>query len=265
MDDGGKTLFSWLTRGPTGLATASGSLRYHGPGRAGGNSINALLVAFELTGRRRFLGKAEELIRRCMHPADDLAALDLLDAERRWSYTVFLEAVGRYLFVKVSLGELDATYDYARRSLLHYARWMRVHERPYLDKPEMLEFPTETWSAQDIRKSDVLALAALCERGPERAAFLEASRRFFEDVMTRLPSLPTHSYTRPTVLMLGRGYACAWVRAHDQVVLEAAPGHGDDGSGSRFEPQRIIAVRRATALAAGAALAALMAAFQLLW
>jgi hypothetical protein len=263
MDDGDKTPLRWLSRQPTGFATASGSSTYHGPGRAGGNSINALMVGFELSGQRLFLDKAEELIFRCIHPADDLAALDLLDAERRWYYTVFLEAVGRYLFVKSCLNELDSRYEYARRSLLHYARWMRTHEYPYLDKPEVLEFPNETWSAQDMRKSEILALAALCEIGAERDALLDASQRFFDDVLTRLPSMPTHAYTRPTVLLLGRGYALPWIRSHSDVQLPADLTTTDLPPRSRFEPQRVVAMRRAAILAAATVAAAIIALLQL--
>ena len=86
--------------------------------------IVSLLNAWRLSGERRYIDKAEALIRRCMHPAEDIEALDLLDTERRWSYTVFLQAVGRYLDVKAECGEIDATYAYAKASLLHYARWM---------------------------------------------------------------------------------------------------------------------------------------------
>src|SRR5690606_13414325 len=92
MDDGKKTVFRFLDRGPTGLASASGSTTYHGPGRGGGNSLAALLDALQLTGDRAYLDKAEELIRRIIHPADDIPARNLLDAERKWFYTMFLQA-----------------------------------------------------------------------------------------------------------------------------------------------------------------------------
>ena len=127
-----------LARSPSlhrACASATQSPDYHGPGRGAGHSIKALLDGHRLTGERRFLDKAEQLIRRCVHPADDIDRLDLLDAERRWLYTVFLQALGKYLDDKTERGEIDAMYAYARAALLHYARWMAQHERPYLDQP----------------------------------------------------------------------------------------------------------------------------------
>jgi hypothetical protein len=256
MDDGHRTPFRWLTGGATGLASASGSPLYHGPGRGGGNSIKALLTAFQLSGQRRHLDKAEELMRRCINPGDNIESLNLLDAERRWYYTVFLEAVGLYLWQKAARGELDHTYDYARRSLLHYARWMCDHEYPYLDRPEILEYPNETWSAQDMRKSEVLAVAALCTQGAERDHMLSTSQRFFEDVLTRLPALPTHHYTRPMVLLLIRGYALPWVRQHRDAALPAPDSTIGHEQPARFEPQKARAVRRAK-LVAGALIASI--------
>jgi hypothetical protein len=251
MDDGHRTPFRWLAEGATGLASASGSPLYHGPGRGGGNSIKALLTAFQLSGQRRHLDKAEELMRRCINPGDNIESLNLLDAERRWYYTVFLEAVGLYLWQKAARGELDHTYDYARRSLVHYARWMCEHEYPYLDRPEILEYPNETWSAQDMRKSEVLAVAALCTQGAERDHMLSTSQRFFEDVLTRLPALPTHHYTRPMVLLLTRGYALPWVRQHGDAALPAPDSTIGHEQPARFEPQKARAMRRAK-LVAGA-------------
>ena len=115
-------------------------------------------MGYQLTGERRYLDKAEQIIRRVVHPADDIAALNLLDAERKWFYTMFLQALGDTWTSRTSGSERDRMYAWARASLLHYARWMADHEYPYLDKPEILEFPTETWAAQDIRKERRLSL-----------------------------------------------------------------------------------------------------------
>ena len=128
IDDGDRTVFRWLTRGDTGLATASGTLSYQGPGRGSANSLSALLDGFQLTGDRAYLDKAEQIIRRVIHPDDDIDGLDLLDAERRWFYTMFLQALGKYLDAKAERSEIDGMYAWAQSSLLHYARWMAMHD-----------------------------------------------------------------------------------------------------------------------------------------
>ena len=160
MDDGAKGRFRWIDRGDTGLASATRDPDYHGPGRGAAYSINALLDAHRLTGASRYLQKAERLVERCVHPADNPQALGLLDAERRWSYTVFLQVLGKYLEHRAELGLLDREFEYARTALATYATWMAEHERPYLDHPERLEYPTETWAAQDMRKAAVFEFAA---------------------------------------------------------------------------------------------------------
>ena len=160
MDDGRLSALRFVDGGPTGLASAHWGSSQNAPGRGGANSIQVLLDAWSLCGAERYLLKVEELIRRCIHPADDVASLDLLDAEKNWSYTMFLAALDRYLSVKAEADQLDDMYAYAQQSLLHYARWMLVHERPYLDARERLEYPTETWAAQDLRKANVLRQAA---------------------------------------------------------------------------------------------------------
>ena len=91
--------------------------------------------------RRAISRRPTRCSRRCIHPDDDPDALDLLDAENRWSYTVFLQALGKYLEHRADRGLVDAHYAYARAVLLKYAEWMSANERPYLDSPERLEYP----------------------------------------------------------------------------------------------------------------------------
>ena len=265
-DDGRRTPFRLLARGATGHASASYGIAYHGPGRGPGNSITALVDAHRLTGQARFLEKAEELIRRCVHPEQDLAALDLLDTERRWFYTVFFQAVGRYLEHKAEAGQLDETYAYARATLLHYARWMADHERPYLDRPEILEFPNETWDAQDLRKSVVLRFAARHERGPDRTRFIERADFFFRHATDALAATPLHVFARPAVLALGTGYRQAYFEEHpDELTpLPAVPAR-DFGRHAVFVPQRLVALRRAKALLVAAAGGAALVVAALLW
>src|SRR5207249_2412935 len=100
MDDGARSVFRLLDDGPTGLASFTCQLDYQGPGRGAGNSINALLDGWLLTSNGAYLTKAETILRRCINPADDVAGRDLLNVEVRWSYTMFLSTLARYLQLK---------------------------------------------------------------------------------------------------------------------------------------------------------------------
>ncbi len=266
-DAGGKSVFGWLDTGPTGYASESGRADYHGPGRAPANAVNALLDAHRLTGEARFLAKAEELIRRCTHPDDDIEARRLLDAERRWFYTMFLQSLGKYLQYKEELDEIDHMYAYARASLLAYARWMAVHEYPYLEKPEILEYPTETWAAQDMRKSEVFKWAALNAVTPERERFLERSRFFFDASVTTLAAAPTRTLARPVILLLSYGWWQATISRGLSLPPPCATEPQDFGEPARFEPQKPRAIRKAAVVAGVAAIvtAGALALAAMLW
>ena len=253
-DDGSKTIYRFLDGGRTGLATKTRHFDYHGPGRGAGNSINALVDAWRATGEERFLEKCREIIRRSIHPRDDLDARNLLDAENRWSYTVHLQALGKYLDTMAEAGRLDDDYAYARESLLHYARWMAEHERPILEVTDDLEYPNETWAAQDVRKSEVFQFAALHAEGEERARFLERATFFFRDSVRSLADFETRSYTRPVILMMRYGHMQSWFARHPDESRPAGPELADPGDPEDFVPQRLRAMKKARLLAiAGAA------------
>jgi len=250
IEDPSKTPFRLLSRESTGLATESGA-GYHGPGRASGNSVIALLVGHQLTGEKKYLDKAEELISRVSHPRQDLESLDLLNAELRWFYTMFLQALGRYLDYKIELGQLDEMYAYGHLTLLHYARWMAAHERPILDAPEKLQYPTETWAAQDMRKVEVFQFAAKHADRDEKAKYLERAEWFFQYVERKLNEFPTKSLCRPVVLMLNFGWSRAWWQTHPDASAppQAAPVSPDHfGEWRMFVPQKVKAIRRAKRL-----------------
>jgi hypothetical protein len=253
-DDGAKTVFRWLSRRPTGLASASGSIGYHGPGRGSGNSLNVLLDGHRLTGDGRFLAKAEAIIQRVVHPDEDVSANRLDDPENRWFYLMFLQALGKYLARKVELGQLDAMYAYARGALLRYARWMAEHEYPYLTRPERLEFPTESWAVIEARKSDVFVLAALHGPAEERPRFLERATFFFRNAVETLATMPTRRLARPIIVLLSSGVLLPWLAARPDAVAPPPAARGAVPARAPFVPQRIEAVRRAKWLVtAGAA------------
>jgi hypothetical protein len=177
--------------------------------RGTGNVLVASLDAFEASGDRSFLAWVEEVIAEGIHPRDDIGARNLLNAELCWSYTVFLVAVSKYLEKKISLQEDDRHFRHARAAYLAYAAWMAQHEYPYLDRPEILEYPNETWAAQDLRKSVIFHYAARYASAGRQGRFLERSRYFFERAREQLADRPTSRFTRPVVLMLQNGWVGA--------------------------------------------------------
>lgn len=189
--------------------------------RGTGNALTACLDAFEAGGGRRFLDSAEKLIRGALHPDDDIAARNLLHAEIAWSYTVLLVAVVKFLDKKRELGEIDDGFAYARKSLLAYAEWMRVNEYPYLEKPEILEYPNETWAAQDLRKSVIFFHAARYGSSDRREAFLGKGRFFFDRARAELQMHETSRFARPLALMLQNGWVGGRLSAESPIPEEA--------------------------------------------
>lgn len=207
MDDGSLTILGFLDKGPTGNASKTVSMDYHGPGRGAGNSINALLDAFWLTRERGYLTKAEELIQRCIHPEDDISALKLDEPEYRWSYLVFLQALGKYLPLKQDLGEEDEHFRYARNSLQHYAQWILENERPYSEQLEKVLLPTETWPAQDARKARVLATAAHYCTNPTALERMSSGAEYYQRrALADTLAFRTAHLVRPRVLLANYGF-----------------------------------------------------------
>jgi hypothetical protein len=268
MDDGRLTPFRWLARGPTGLASATGSLDYQGPGRGAANSVLTCLAAGRLTGEPVFLAKAEELIRRVIHPRDDIAARRLFDVERRWFYTVMLQALGVFLDSKAERGELDDAFAYAQASLLAYAKWMAANEEPYLNHPERLEYPNETWVAQDMRKAEVFWWAAQHANAADRVTFLERASFFFDYSISTLSTMPSRTLTRPVVLMLANGYRATWFGAQAELPLAIQPNAPSPAGAPppSFEAQKIRAMKRARAMVVVSGLIAAVAlVMRLVW
>jgi len=220
------------------MCSATAHWNYHGPGRGAGNSINALLDAYLLTSAEPYLYKAEALIRRCIHPADDIRAHGLDDVEYRWSYTVFLQVLSKYLDLKADKGDIDYMYSYARASLLHYATWVLEHEVPYTRVFDRVKIPTETWPAQDIRKSCVLHLAAKYATDPERrSAFRQQAEFFFQTCIQDLQTFPTRTLTRPIVLLLTNAYIHTYFQQHLDETGPSPTQPDDFGRPQKFIPQ----------------------------
>lgn len=171
--------------------------------RASGNSINTLLDAYELSQDKNYLHTAELIIKGCIHPLDDINSREIFSyPEELWSYTIVLQSIGKYLFVKEEIEELDAMYCYAKESFLHYAEWINKNEYPYLDKPEMLQIPNETWSGQDLRKSSILYIAARYCKSIRRNSYIKKAKMFYDRSIQDLFNTESSIFVRPTALML---------------------------------------------------------------
>lgn len=238
MEDGSRNLLGLVDDGPTGLSTRGHRDDYHGPGRGSGNSVNALLDAWTLTGSGHYLAAAEGLIRRVVHPEQDIDALGLLEAESQWSYTVFLSALARYLHLKAEAGHLDAMYAYASACLSHFGRWMAAHEVPYLDHPEALEFVTETWAAQDLRKANVLRLASAHVDPPHRSACLRRADELADRAWSDLNGFESRQVARSIALVMIEGWRDEQLRLRPPVPAVRVSAPAGFGSPARFVPQK---------------------------
>ena len=235
MDDGKKTVFRWLASGYTGLASGSRTPDYHGPGRGAANSIGVLLDAHRLSGDRAFLAKAEQLIRRCIHPADDVKTRrNLLDAENR----LVLHHVPASRWAAISItswsaaNSITCTPTPGPACCATLGGW-RITSIPYLRKSQKsLSIRLETWAAQDMRKSEIFKYAAKHATGAERERFLERSDFFFHYSTTTLAGMKTRTLARPVVLLLSYGFMQSYFRRHPDVAACTRGGGGLRQAGS---------------------------------
>jgi len=177
--------------------------------RGTGNYINALLDKFILTQEQTTLYQIEHIIKNTVHPLDNIKTRDLGDAELNWFYTVFFQAVCRYLQTKEELSALDDPFYYARDSLLHYADWMLENEYPYLEKPEILEFPNHTWTAQDIRKVNIMLFASYYSPNTS-SAYSAKAKQLYKYITDNLPAEKTRTYTRILAILMQNHGAVAF-------------------------------------------------------
>lgn len=238
MDDGSKTIFALFDEGPSGLASQTVDTAFHHPGRGPGNCINCLLDAYRLSNQRRFFAKAEELIQRCIHPADEIPSLNLGDPEFRWSYLVFLQILGKYLDYKTELAESDYTFFYARDSLLYYANWMATHEVPYKDVLHKVQLPTETWPAQDIRKCHIFHVASKYGLEQNRELYTQKATDFFSSCLGDLLSFKTAFLARPLIILCVYGFVHDYFGAEKRTQSYVSHCY-EFGAPVPFTPQRV--------------------------
>lgn len=186
--------------------------------RATGNYINTLLDAAILEPNRNWLTKAERVILETIHPNDAIEGRNLLAVEMSWSYVILLTAIARYLHLKKQWGVSDPIYRYAHQSFLHYTDWMRDHERPFLIEPEQLEYPNDTWTAQDVRKATLMFIAAgLGSPEPSRLG-KKAADRWLSECCDKLAVSPEKRNARIQIV-LTQNYGPQHMRVTDEPVM----------------------------------------------
>jgi len=165
------------------------------------NYLHALMDCHALDRAPTTLRRLAKIIQHTVHPSDDLSTRALENVEEHWYYVVFLQALCRYLALKADLNQLDTDFVYARDCLLHYADWMVANEAPYLSKPDILEFPNHTWTAQDLRKVNVLFWADYWSADNSQAYASKASE-LADYIASTLSTEPSRQYTRILALLM---------------------------------------------------------------
>lgn len=169
--------------------------------RGTGNYLNTLLDAYELTAEQQYLTQAEQVLQDSLHPNDDITKRDLGNIEVTWSYLVLLGVLPRYLRLKTIIAQQDAVFQQMAAAFYRYSRWLAEHEQPFLTKPELLEFPNDTWTAQDMRK--VMLLRQAAQFFPADAEFfLAPAERWYQWLQQRLLASKELEFARVQVLLL---------------------------------------------------------------
>lgn len=169
--------------------------------RGTANYINVLLDAHKLEPKKGWLARAEQVIKATFHPADHIAAHNLLDAETGWHYLVLLSSLVNFLQVKAEYQQFDTAYRYIQQCFIHYSRWMLQNEKPFLDNADQLEYPNHTWVAQDLRKAMLLFIAKTLD--PVNTDAYQTKATFFLNyVVNTLTHSAEQQLARLQVIML---------------------------------------------------------------
>ncbi|MFC4700135.1 hypothetical protein ACFO4O_08215 [Glaciecola siphonariae] len=170
--------------------------------RGTGNYVNTLLDAFEVTHDFQYLSQSETVILNTICADDDLSQRNFSDIENTWFYIVFLQAVAKHLFYAANLsGHADKT-RVILRAFLHYAQYVRDHETLYLDNKQCLEYPNDTWTAQDVRKVHVLACASALCAPSEKDLYSQKANALHASIVAKLKHSDEAQYTRILALLM---------------------------------------------------------------
>jgi hypothetical protein len=169
--------------------------------RGTGNYLVALLDYFDVSEDSNVLDEMGHVIRNTFHPNEDIELRDLKNIEKSWFYTVYLQAVVRYLLLKETRQSIDDDYWYARYALMHYGRWMLSNESFYLSKAEQLEFPNDTWCAQDTRKMNLFCYFFYFD-STQSEIYLQTAKEYYQYIVGHMEKSKEAHFTRILALLM---------------------------------------------------------------
>jgi hypothetical protein len=134
---------------------------------------------------------------------------------------------------------------------------MVEHERPYLDHPEELQYVTETWAAQELRKANVLYLAAAHADESLAASCERKAWELSEAAWKALLAFPSLHVTRVIAIVASEGTRNAWLQGSPRAKFPAPSEDFAFGDPTTFVPalarlkQRLRSYRRPLKTAIG--------------
>jgi hypothetical protein len=112
------------------------------------------------------------------------------------------------------------------------------HEFPYLDQKDKLEFPTETWAAQEFRKANVLRLAAAYADEPLRGRLLTRATGLTDRAWADLSRFENRTTARAIAILMVEGTRDARFRQAPLSDMPRPAGEHTFGPPATFVPQK---------------------------
>ncbi len=172
--------------------------------RGTANYINATLDMYLLLHDQYYLHKAFDVILHTVNLSEDLTLRRLDDVEHNWFYTVFLQAVCRFMRLCQTFPITTQEHQlwlHCQQLVIKFADWMVAYEYPYLTKPEVLEYPNQTWSGQDLRKVDILSFAAYINPTKQKV-YQQKATELEQYVLTKLSASEETGFSRIQALIM---------------------------------------------------------------
>jgi hypothetical protein len=151
---------------------------------------------------------------------------------------VFSVNLARYFRCKAHAGQIDVRYAYAQASLVHLGRSMLARERPYFDRKEELQYPTEAWPAQELRKANALRLAAMHTSGTLRQQLWDRGDALARRAWQDLQGCPRPTTARAMAIVMTEGLRDASLRQRPALVFPQGPAPPRWEPWEPFVPQR---------------------------